>query len=361
MKRTTILAIHAGYWFFYEILLTVIFILVGTASPSGLKEWDDLIAILLMATITGLASFYTFYLWLVPSYLTAGRVATFISSGLAASIVVATLATIVFSLAITQIVYILVQQLDFFLFSLTDHLWLVTGFGLLALVNGILGMLVRGFITWFVTDKENKGLVTSKLQAELALLKAQINPHFLFNTLNNIDVLIAHDPEKASLYLNSLSDLLRYVLYESQADWVPLTRELEYIRKYIDLQKVRTVNKDFVVLEISNIPEEVVIPPMILIPYVENAFKYASSRNGAGAIHVSISCDGLGVRFHCSNNINKNTRPQSEASGGLGNKLVKQRLQLIYGDLYQLDVQNEGDRYAVNLNLPYKIHELPVD
>ncbi len=361
MKKSNITALHVGYWILYEILITALFILSRIASSDGFKNWDDLVVLLLITTSTGAASFYTFYLWLAPSYLTAGRIKTFIGSGLAVSLAMSVLATTGFSLVVSFILFLAFQKLEFFLFSFRDQIWLIAAFSILALVNGVLGTLVKGFITWYEVNQEKQALITNKLQTELSLLKAQINPHFLFNTLSNIDVLIEHDPAKASLYLNKLSDLLRYVLYEAQAEWVSLTRELEYIKKYIDLQKIRTENQDFVVLELDGVTDQIRIPPMILIPYIENAFKYATNKKNTEAIHISIAINDSQIHFLCKNNITKNLRAQPEYHNGLGNQLVKQRLSLIYGDNYLLGIHNNENEYIVILNLPVRIHEVSAD
>lgn len=361
MKRSNITALHAAYWVLYQILIIALFILSKAASADGLKDWDDLVVLILIATFTGAASFYTFYLWLVPSYLIAARIRMFIGLGLTVSLALSVLATIGFSLLISIILFLAFQKIEFLLFSFRDQIWLIAAFFILALVNGVLGTLVKGFITWYVVNQEKQALITNKLQAELSLLKAQINPHFLFNTLNNIDVLIDLEPQKASLYLNKLSDLLRYVLYETQAEWVSLTKELEYITKYIELQKIRTANQDFVFLELDGVVDSIIIPPMLLIPYIENAFKYATNKKNTKAIHISIAINDKQIHFLCINNIDKNGHTHSEDHNGLGNRLLKQRLSLIYGDNYLLDIQNNENEYIVNLNLPTKIHEVSAD
>ena len=123
----------------------------------------------------------------------------------------------------------------------------VMSFG--AFVNGIIGLVIRGFISWFNDIKIKESLSQKNFEMELNLIKSQINPHFLFNTLNNIDVLIEKDPPKASLYFNKLSAIMRFMLYETKTDKIPLAKELDYITQYIDLQKIRHANPDFVFLK----------------------------------------------------------------------------------------------------------------
>lgn len=361
MKKSAVIFLHAGYWFLYETLFTVFFFLSRTASLSAFESWDDWLALLATVTVAGAASFYAFYLWLVPRYLTTGRIKAFLGSGLAVSLAVAVLSTVLFSLVITVLFFALFQKLDFLLFTFQDQVWLATWFTLVTVVNGILGTIIRGFITWYADIHEKQLLANSKLQAELALLKAQINPHFLFNTLNNIDILIEHDPHTASLYLNKLSDLLRYVLYETQTEWIPLAKELEYIHKYIDLQRIRTANEDFVSLKADGPTNDIMIPPMILVPYIENAFKFATNKKSTGAIRISISVTGSQLRFQCINNMDKQLPEHSGNHNGLGNSLLKQRLDLLYPGNYQLDTHTAENEYIVDLSLPIQTHELSPD
>jgi two-component system LytT family sensor kinase len=228
---------------------------------------------------------------------------------------------------------------------------------LLALINGTPATISRGFMTWYADIHVKETLANKTLRTELALLKAQINPHFLFNTLNNIDILIEHDALKASAYLNKLSDLLRFVLYETQADLIPLTQELDYIRKYIDLQKIRTTNDQYVTLQLEGETDGVLIAPMLFVPYLENAFKYATNKKVSHAIRIQILIDEAQIRFQCVNIVDPG-KTGLDTPGGLGNDLIRQRLTLLYQDHYTLTIQATENEYRVNLLLPAKTHEL---
>lgn len=147
-----------------------------------------------------------------------------------------------------------------------------------ALYFNSFGFLFKIFIEWLNDRKLKAELEKDKVTSQLELLKSKIDPHFLFNNLNNIDAFIKEDPQKASEYLRKLSDILRFMLYESNADKVPLAKEIEYISKYIDLQKIRTANASFVDFYLSGDINNREISPMILIYFIENAFKYASNK-----------------------------------------------------------------------------------
>ena len=161
---------------------------------------------------------------------------------------------------------------------------------MIAGIHGVMALVIRGFITWYDEIKLKEGLAKEKHDMELALIKSQINPHFLFNTINNIDFLITKDSTKASEYLNKLSDILRYMVYETKTEKIPLTTELNYIEKYLELQRIRTSNADYVSFEVIGNANNLMIAPMILFPFIENAFKHTESNKKLYSIDLKIEC-----------------------------------------------------------------------
>ena len=212
------------------------------------------------------------------------------------------------------------------------------------------GFLFRTCVEWFKDRKIKAELEKDTVASQLELLKSKINPHFLFNTLNNIDVFIQDDPKMASDYLRKLSDILRFMLYESNAEKIPLTKELEYIRKYIDLQKIRTANEKFVSLEISGDTDEKYISPMLLIHFIENAFKYATNKKIENAIVIHFKIAENHLSFFCKNHIYETKEIRAEKNG-LGIYLLKQKLELLYKNVYTLTVKEENNWYLVNLEI----------
>jgi LytS/YehU family sensor histidine kinase len=184
----------------------------------------------------------------------------------------------------------------------------------------------------------------------LLLIKAQLNPHFLFNTINNIDVLILKDPEKASLYLNKLSDILRFMLYETRQEEILLSQELGYIEKYIELQRIRTSNSNFVSCTITGDPGERTIASMLFIPFIENAFKYAENKKTDRAIEIEIRIEPERIVFECRNELIVREQRAPE-TGGLGNELIRKRLELLYAGRHSLDIQNTNNTYLVHLEV----------
>lgn len=217
------------------------------------------------------------------------------------------------------------------------------------------GSLFRTFFEWIKDRKIKAELEKDKIASQLELLKSQINPHFLFNSLNNIDVLIQDEPQKASEYLKKLSEILRFMLYESNTDKIPLIEEIEYIRKYIDLQKIRTSNDNFVKFEISGNASGKYIAPMIFIHFIENAFKYSINKKIENAINIRFDISENQISFFCKNH-NKTLNDTNPDKNGLGIKLIKQKLDLIYKKDYVLDVKEEDNWYIINLEIQLDDH-----
>jgi two-component system LytT family sensor kinase len=214
----------------------------------------------------------------------------------------------------------------------------------------IMGFLFRTFIEWIRDRKIKAELEAEKISSQLELIKAQINPHFLFNTINNIDVLIQKDPPKASEYLNKLSDIMRFMLYETKAEKISLSKELSYIEKYMELQKIRTSNSTYAKYEVKGEPGNLVIEPMLFIPFIENAFKHAENKKIENAIKVSFVIEKDQIRFECENAYSGEKQMKPE-HGGLGNELIQRRLALIYPGKHHFETSNKNGIYKVNLSV----------
>ena len=145
------------------------------------------------------------------------------------------------------------------------------------------------------------------------------------------------------------------MLYESNVDKIPLSKEIEYIRKYIDLQKIRTANSDFVKFEISGDPNGKIVAPMIFIHFIENAFKFASNKKIENAVNIKFEISDNKLLFYCSNHKNISDELNSEKNG-IGISLIKQKLDLIYRKNYNLHIKDEDNWYNVNLEIQLDEH-----
>ena len=194
-----------------------------------------------------------------------------------------------------------------------------------------------------------KNAEDEKLHAELAYLKAQINPHFLFNTLNSIYAMALGRSEQTAGAIVQLSSMMRYVLVEAGKEKVPLEKELAYLTDYIQLQQTRFEGSLEVIFEIKGWPEGRQIYPLLLIPFVENAFKYGVNPEAPSIIDIRIEIRDDGLRLHVSNN--KVAVVPNDAPGGLGISNTRRRLQLLYPGRHSLVIEDEPKTFTVLLNL----------
>ena len=202
---------------------------------------------------------------------------------------------------------------------------------------------------WFNKQKQTKELEKQNLQSELSLLKNQINPHFLFNTLNNIDSLIKKNPGYASKSIIDLSDMMRYMIYDTNTDKVPLQKELDYINNYLNLQKLQYFNNDLVEYTITGDPKDKEIAPMLFIPFVENAFKHCTNKETKHAIKFSFLLESDKICFEAINIYDKTQTISKDKSGGIGLDTVKRRLEILYPNQYSLQIQEKNDLFCILL------------
>jgi two-component system LytT family sensor kinase len=202
---------------------------------------------------------------------------------------------------------------------------------------------IRIIQQWQQSEKE-------KVNAELAFLKAQINPHFLFNTLNNIYAMAVIKNEKTPFAIEMFSNLMRFVIYETQHDFVPLSKKIEYIDTYIELQKLRLSNSVTVNYQKSGNSASLQIAPLIMMPFIENAFKFGVSTEKSSVITIKIEILNDELNFYAVNV--KNVMSEKESSSSqLGIDNTIKRLQLIYPGRHHLKINDNDQDYNVELNL----------
>ncbi len=216
-----------------------------------------------------------------------------------------------------------VPPVSFFDFSLWG-LWytLVSTYAVVILATGI-----KVAKLWLMEEQAKAKLEAARAQSEIALLKYQLNPHFIFNTLNNIDTLIHKNPVQASRCIMKLSEIMRYVAYESEADKVPVEREVSYLQSFIDLQQLRFGRK-LIHLEVDIRTPGKMIAPMLFIPLVENAIKHGDKHGNTPTILVKLTVD-TAVDFLVKNSLASEIT-QKDKMGGIGLKNLQRRLDLIY-------------------------------
>ena len=194
---------------------------------------------------------------------------------------------------------------------------------------------------------------SKQLQTELALLKAQINPHFLFNTLNNLFGMARNQDAATAEGISRLSHLMRYMIHDSQVDRIDLDKEVDQVRRLIELQKLRfspddDIDIDFLVVGQT---ERIQIPPMLLIPFVENAFKHGISLDEASFVHIVLKAQEERLEFSIKNSTHTPRSEYKESEIGLGLSNVKRRLELLYPGNHKLKIQDRENTFEVSLTI----------
>jgi LytS/YehU family sensor histidine kinase len=213
----------------------------------------------------------------------------------------------------------------------------------------IVGILLKSAIDYLRIYKEQEALKLKQAETEMRLLKAQVQPHFLFNSLNNIYYVAYKDSPKTAELLEKLSLIMRYFLNETVKEKVSLREELNFVFNYIDMENLRLHNKAAVQFE-KNADDSIMIPPMLLIPLIENVFKHGVDRMGPdNSVEIKICSDGAWLEFHVRNKKIKNGHT---TTGGFGLNNLRERLNLLYKNNFTLHTQDEGNTFSATLKIP---------
>lgn len=226
---------------------------------------------------------------------------------------------------------------------------------LVAFFGGLLLMGMNlGVKLYFMSqrDRERQKIIDQRnLEQQMEYLKYQVNPHFFMNTLNNIHALVDIDPERAKTTIVELSKMMRHILYEGSKKLIPLTREVEFLNLYVQLMRLRYTRKVHINVDVPPQLPELKLPPLMLIIFVENAFKHGISYREESFIDIKLRVEDKRLLFSCCNS--KPTQVQrTNEKGGMGLQNVRQRLELLYDDDYTLDISDGEKTYEVKLDIP---------
>jgi two-component system LytT family sensor kinase len=338
VKKKTIILIHALYWF-YIINQSLFPMYIGKleeANIVGSQYFKDIFISLFLNAL----SFYVVY---------------FTFPGIAA--IKNKIVVVLLSLALILVLMGTRLPIDWYFWKFFGNLhekemlfqwaWVWNELRLV-IVTGIYAVLISFMIKAIESQKFRDELVNQRQAGELALLKSQVNPHFLFNTLNNIYSLVYHKSDEAPEAVMKFSSIMRYVLYDSTAEKILLDKEIEYLKSYIELQKLRIKEPDFVYLKVEGNFDGIVIAPMLLIPFVENAFKHASKDYHPG-ITIMLYSEKQQIRFEVSNFKQKEIQTVEKPFSGIGLSNIRRRLEMIYPGRHVLEIKTENDQYKVKL------------
>ncbi len=250
-------------------------------------------------------------------------------------------------------IYLLCHYRKFDTLDLFSEYYFISAFSVV-IPFVILSWLARVTENLVTNTVKKEQLEKQAVEAELYYLKSQINPHFLFNTLNNIHTLVYKQVPTAPDAVMQLASLMRYMIYESNALTVPLKRELEYVKDYVSLQQLRYEQKPVVDLTIEGDTEACKIAPLLFIHLLENAYKHSPARLNAGDLKVSVMVTEDNLTFSVQNPIGTRSPQTFDEPGGIGLPNVRKRLALLYPGKHSLDIHKAGESFAVVL----KIHDL---
>ena len=287
--------------------------------------------------------FYFNFLWLIPKFLLRKKFWSYFIL-LAVGLAVIGLLNVLFALSTSG----MIEHHHPFNF------WRTVTFPFMpALLAFALSTSVRITMEWFRTESQKKEMEAEKMASELAFLKSQVNPHFLFNSLNNICSLARKKSDETENAIIKLSRIMRYMLQDSKDEKVSLEKEVEYLQSYIELQRLRLPETVGISFTVEGSPDQYSIEPLLLIPFVENAFKHGISYQESSEITIRLVCGDRSLIFAVDNLIARKAADSIEPGSGIGLKNVMRRLELLYPGKYRLQTGESGDRYHVELEIAF--------
>ena len=331
MLKTQNLIIQTILWILY-----VCFPIFVLPEPSQILLNDNVVLLgYLISSFISIFFFYYNYYWAIPNLYFTKKYILFAVS------VLSFLVSAVVIIKFASYVYISNNELHF-----VDNPRFSGSFILRFTLIFIISSSLRFF-------KKMKEIETERAKTELSFLKAQINPHFLFNTLNGIYAMAITKSEQTADSILKLSSIMRHVILDSNSETVSLEKELQYIRDYVELQKIRLTDKTIVDLKIEGETIGKNIEPLLLISFIENAFKYGISTEKRTNIEINIKIENKNLRLFVKNDIISKSKENSENKSEIGLKNTIKRLNLIYQNQYSLDTQNSNNQYIVSLTIPF--------
>ena len=328
---------HATSWFVLLCILTISEMRGGTAS-FGHYFSNELINVFFYAAI-----YYINSEILIPKYLIPNRLWTYLGLLFGLAMFLTPIKIFVFFLKF--------QNYPDDQAFLTSH---QSYYFLLSLMTAGISTIIKITSDWVKQTRTHRELETRTMQTELNFLKSQINPHFLFNTLNSLYALTLKKSDDAPDVVIKLSEMMRYMLYECNEPQVLLSKEIAYIRNYLDLERLRHKNLD-IKFTVEGADENAIgdlrVAPLIFISFVENAFKHGASNHiSAGFVHIHMMIDGNEINLYVENSkADKLPQVEHRKSGGIGLVNVRRRLDIMYHKNHHLDIYDKPNTYGVNL------------
>jgi sensor histidine kinase YesM len=346
MTISAILTFFRKIKFFHIAFWSIIFLsLYHQFEERYPKEYLLNIFVVCLTVIDGALCVYSIIYFLVPRYLPERKLGTLVITAFGCVLLFA-----VFKSAMEDVFFRVAYHRHIFSYEI-----LITS---TFIDNAIYSVTFFAIITVpkaYRAEQQNKQLEKERLETELNFLKAQINPHFLFNSLNSIYVLIKEDGNLAARTLLTFSRLLRYQLYECNVPFVPLEKEVDFLADYLELERLRNGENVKIHFEPSKEVRAIEIAPIILITFVENACKHVSKQvDKDNYVHISLACKDEVLFFCVANTYDATETTDDIKQGGIGLQNVKRRLAIIYPMQHELIIEKQQDIYKVNLKIFFK-------
>lgn len=327
---------HTLFWVALFVLFSMVEVLVY-GQPFFYTLSNNLVRLFFL----GLAVYYNVYR-LIPKYLADKRFLKYVGLLLLTVFVVTPLEVFVIYIKSGNYPEIQVQVLENLNFQFIPNIFVLST-----------STVVKITIDWYTNIREKQELVTETMQSELRFLKSQINPHFLFNTLNSLYALTLKKSDLAPDIVLKLSEMMRYMLYECNEKWVPLSKEVNYIANYLELERIRQGNRVDIKYEVKGLLGNQKIAPLMFIPFIENCFKHGlGSQISKGFVNIYLDVQGNEIDLQIENSkteaLPKQLHPRS---GGIGLVNVRRRLELLYPNRYKLQVDDSPTTYTVKLKM----------
>ncbi|MFT6334036.1 MAG: two-component system LytT family sensor kinase [Saprospiraceae bacterium] len=324
-----------SYHIFFWVSLYVILVVLDTKGSFVLILVKEFINVAFFAMMVYINIYFLF-----PNYLLKKNLLHHLLSLAITALLITPIKTLCLLLVATDFgdfqAYLLQHRVDFFVSTFF--------IGIASTIYSIMN-------DWLASQREKKELQSQTLQSELKFLKSQINPHFLFNTLNSLYALTLKKSDQAPEIVLKLSEMMRYMLYECNEREVPLSKEINYLKNYLELEKIRQGKKMDINFIMDGEVNNQKIAPLMFIPFIENSFKHGiSNQLTAGYVNILLEIEKQEVNITIENSKTASMpAPSGKKSGGIGLVNVRRRLDLLYPNLYELNIDEDPNTYTVKL------------
>ena len=336
MSKRYIILLHISFWILFALVPELPMIFPDKKYPLYYYYYT------LSSQLLNVVNFYLVYFLISIDFLNTRKIVTNLMKVLGAISFF-----ICLRLVVLVVVYVYLAGFDYQ--EVTIRFYHIVLESYYSISFTLMALLIKFMIDWFKTQKQKSELLARTKSSELALLRTQINPHFLFNTLNNLYSLVYKKSDEAPSMVMKLSDIMRYMLYDSNSDKVILEKEIEYLESFIELNELRMKEGRFVKFDVEGDIQSKVIPPMLLVPFVENAFKHGRKNYKLPGISIKLEVAGNRLDFDIRNYVSTGFPVNKDKQGGIGLDNVQKRLEIIYPGTYSLEIEQNDEEYHIHL------------